>query len=141
MDKRFNSFYRVDQTDPFVNVMISALAESQTRAALPPFITMLRPSAQRDYDEDIGYLRGVCKEMIVHRQKNPSKKRDFLNAMLQRTMTDQSIIDNMITSLEAGKSTRIEIFYSSPFLRNEQVTRQHLYSPLSSTFSSITHMS
>jgi cytochrome P450/NADPH-cytochrome P450 reductase len=109
MDKRFNSFYREDM-HPFVDVMMDALREAQMRGTLPSIINSFRRSAEKKFYEDIAYLRNICEEMIVHRKKNPSNKKDLLNAMIHGkdpktgcSMTDQSIIDNMITFLVAGK--------------------------------------
>jgi cytochrome P450/NADPH-cytochrome P450 reductase len=112
MDKRFNSFYREDM-HPFVETMVSVLAESQTRGNLPTMVNMFRRSAQRKYDEEIAYMRGICVEMIAQRRKNPSDKKDLLNAMIHGKdpktgcyMTDQSIVDNILTFLVAGMSLK-----------------------------------
>jgi cytochrome P450/NADPH-cytochrome P450 reductase len=68
----------------------------------------------RKYREDIAYMRDIAEEMLVERRANPTQKKDLLNAMVHGrdpktgcVMTDQSIIDNMITFLVAGKHSRI----------------------------------
>jgi cytochrome P450/NADPH-cytochrome P450 reductase len=108
MDKRFNSFYREDM-HPFVDVMADALKEAQIRGTLPSILNVFRRSAEKKFGEDIAYMRNICSEMILHRKKNPSEKKDLLNAMIHGkdpktgcSMTESSIIDNMITFLVAG---------------------------------------
>ncbi|EHL03422.1 putative Bifunctional P-450:NADPH-P450 reductase [Glarea lozoyensis 74030] len=92
--------------------MVSVLEESQTRGSLPTVLNMFRRSAQRKYDEEIAWMRGICEEMIAHRRKNPLEKKDLLNAMIHGKdpktgcyMTDESIVDNILTFLVAGHET------------------------------------
>lgn len=57
-------------------------------------------------------MKGVCKELIEHRRANPVEKKDLLNAMLfgrdpktKERLTDESVVNNMITFLIAGHET------------------------------------
>lgn len=109
MDTRFNSFYH-DEMHPFVSAMTGMLAESAARAARPAIATYFLRTAQRKYDEDIALLRKVAAEVVAERKAHPSEKKDLLNAMVKgkdpktgRHLTDESIIDNMITFLIAGR--------------------------------------
>ena len=111
MDKRFNSFYR-DDLHPFVGAMVDFLVESARRTRRTTIETFLNPQYQRKYDQDIATMRDVAEECILQRRKNPSAKRDLLHALLfgkdpktGERMTDQSIMDNMITFLIAGHET------------------------------------
>ena len=111
MDKRFNSFYK-DDLHPFVGAMVDFLVESARRTRRTTIETFLNPQYQRKYDQDIATMRDVAEECILQRRKNPSDKRDLLHALLfgkdpktGERMTDQSIMDNMITFLIAGHET------------------------------------
>jgi cytochrome P450/NADPH-cytochrome P450 reductase len=111
MDKRFNSFYK-DELHPFVNAMVGFLLESGRRTRRTRIEAFLNPQFQRQYDQDIALMRNVAAEVVAHRRANPSKKKDLLNAILfgkdpqtGQRLTDESIMDNMITFLIAGHET------------------------------------
>ncbi|KIW76336.1 hypothetical protein Z517_11082 [Fonsecaea pedrosoi CBS 271.37] len=111
MDKRFNSFYS-EKLHPFVDAMVGFLLESGRRTQRTRIGSLLNRSVERQYYQDIDTMRTVAKEMVDHRRANPVDKKDLLNAMLfgkdpktGERMTDDSIINNIITFLIAGHET------------------------------------
>ncbi|EGE03825.1 hypothetical protein TEQG_02858 [Trichophyton equinum CBS 127.97] len=111
MGTRFNSFYHEDM-HPFVHAMVGFLAESGARASRPAVVQYFMHSAQQQYDADIELMKKVAGDLVADRKANPNDKKDLLNAMLKgkdaRTgeqMTEESIINNMITFLIAGHET------------------------------------
>ncbi|ELR05538.1 hypothetical protein VC83_09239 [Pseudogymnoascus destructans] len=111
MGTRFNSFYH-EEMHPFVNAMVGFLAESGARANRPAVMQYFMRSAQQKYDADIALLKKVAGEVVAERRAHPSDKKDLLNAMLKgkdvktgEEMTEESILNNMITFLIAGHET------------------------------------
>ncbi|KIX94974.1 uncharacterized protein Z520_09284 [Fonsecaea multimorphosa CBS 102226] len=111
MGKRFNSFYS-EKLHPFVDAMVGFLLESGRRSQRTRIGSLLSRSADRQYFEDINTMRTVAKEMVEYRRANPVDKKDLLNAMLfgkdpktGEKMTEDSIINNIITFLIAGHET------------------------------------
>lgn len=111
MGTRFNSFYHESQ-HPFITAMNGLLAESGARAFRPGLATYFMRTAQQKYDADIATLRGIAGDLAAERRANPDDKKDLLNAMLKgrdpntgEGLTDESIINNMITFLIAGTKT------------------------------------
>lgn len=111
MGTRFNSFYH-EEMHPFVNAMVGFLAESGARANRPAVFQYFMTSAQQQYDADIGLMKKVAGDLVADRKARPNDKKDLLNAMLKgkdaRTgeqMTEESIMNNMITFLIAGSLT------------------------------------
>ncbi|KAF2866675.1 cytochrome P450 [Massariosphaeria phaeospora] len=110
MDFRFNSYYK-DEMHPFVQAMTAFLATSGGRARRGALNIFYRQESQK-YWQDIELLRKTSREVIETRRANPTEKKDLLNAMLNgvdpktgKKMTDDSVIDNMITFLIAGHET------------------------------------
>lgn len=111
MDTRLNSFYK-DNLHPFVGAMLNVLIESGRRGGRPAWLTALYRSTNRKFDEDNETLRRVAQEVVDKRRRaGQSEKNDLLDAMLNgkdaatgKGLTDQSIMDNMITFLMAGRS-------------------------------------
>ncbi|KAJ5725977.1 Oxidoreductase FAD/NAD(P)-binding [Penicillium malachiteum] len=111
MGTRFNSFYH-DEMHPFVEAMVGLLSGSGTRAQRPTLLNNLPTSENAKYWADIEYLRNLAQELVDTRKNNPEDKKDLLNAMILgrdsqtgRGLTDDSIVDNMITFLIAGHET------------------------------------
>ena len=111
MDKRFNSFYS-EKMHPFVDAMTGFLLESGRRGARTKIGALFNRSAEQKYREDIATMRNVALEMVGYRRANPTDKKDLLNAMLfgkdpksGEKMSDESIINNIITFLIAGHET------------------------------------
>lgn len=111
MDYRFNSYYS-EAVHPFVQAMADFLKVSGDRARRGPMVQMFYRQESQKYWEDIELLRKTSQEVINARKENPTEKKDLLNAMLNgvdpktgEKMTEESVIDNMITFLIAGHET------------------------------------
>ncbi|KAE8363632.1 cytochrome P450 [Aspergillus caelatus] len=113
MGYRFNSFYSEGDFHPFIKSMIGFLKEAETQATLPSFISSLRFRAKKRTQLDIDRMRTVCHEIVnERRQTNLGRKNDLLETMLTSrdslsgdTLSDESIINNMLTFLVAGHET------------------------------------
>ncbi|EHK18616.1 uncharacterized protein TRIVIDRAFT_50977 [Trichoderma virens Gv29-8] len=113
MGFRFNSYYR-DDMHPFIKAMYAVLkaAGERNMRVLPSY---LHKSADRKFQSNIDILRSTAGQVLAARQKSPEATgdlKDLLNAMLNGVdpktgckMTEQSIIDNLITFLVAGHET------------------------------------
>lgn len=108
MGTRFNSFYH-DEMHPFIEAMVGLLGGSATRARRPALLNNLPTSENGKYWNDVAYLRNLSQELVDARKNNPEDKKDLLNALILgrdpqtgKGMTDESIVDNMITFLIAG---------------------------------------
>jgi len=111
MDKRFNSFYH-EEMHPFVDAMSEFLVESGARARKTRLEMMLNRAPTQKYEANIALMKSVAQEVIDRRRKTPSDKKDLLNAMLfgkdpktGERLSDESIMNNMITFLIAGHET------------------------------------
>ncbi|KAF1937047.1 NADPH-cytochrome P450 reductase-like protein, partial [Clathrospora elynae] len=111
MDYRFNSYYQ-ERMHPFVDAMADFLKTSGDRARRDPISQMFYRAETQKYWDDIELLRKTSLEVIKTRRENPTEKKDLLNGMLNgvdsktgEKMTDDNIIDNMITFLIAGHET------------------------------------
>ena len=111
MDYRFNSYYS-EHMHPFIQAMADFLKVSGDRARRDPITQMFYRTETAQYWEDIELLRKTSQEVIDKRKQNPTDKKDLLNGMLNgvdtktgEKMTEESIIDNMITFLIAGHET------------------------------------
>lgn len=131
MDLRMNSFYK-DNQHPFVDSMLRLLTEAANRSGRPAWLTWMQWSANKKFDEDIAYLHEVASDLLEKRRANPTDKKDLLNAMLMgkdpatgKRLSDDTIKDNMITFLIAGKGTRLLFQWSiiSRLTRLSQGTR------------------
>jgi cytochrome P450/NADPH-cytochrome P450 reductase len=111
MGKRFNSFY-AEKLHPFVDAMVDFLLESGRRTRRTRLESLIYPSFERKYQQDILTMRTVAEDVIAQRRANPSDKKDLLNAMLfgkdpktGERLSDDNIMNNMITFLIAGHET------------------------------------
>ncbi|KAH9870830.1 hypothetical protein IAQ61_006309 [Plenodomus lingam] len=111
MDYRFNSYYQ-ERMHPFVDAMSDFLKTSGDRARRDPITQMFYRAETQKYWDDIALLRKTSLEVIQNRKDNPNDKKDLLNGMLKgvdpktgEKMSDENIIDNMITFLVAGHET------------------------------------
>lgn len=111
MDYRFNSFYQ-NEMHPFVDAMASFLKESGARSSRLAVVKPFFRQHESDYNANIELMRKTGLEVIEARRKHPNDNKDLLNAMLHgrdpktgEGMSDDSIIDNMITFLIAGHET------------------------------------
>ncbi|KAH7130800.1 NADPH-cytochrome P450 reductase-like protein [Dendryphion nanum] len=112
MDYRFNSYYQ-ESMHPFIQAMADFLKTSGDRSRRGGLAQSLfyRQENQK-YWADIDLLQTTSMEVIQTRKANPTEKKDLLNAMFNgvdpktgQKMTDESVMDNMITFLIAGHET------------------------------------
>lgn len=108
MGTRFNSFYH-EEMHPFVEAMVGLLQGSGDRTRRPALLNNLPTSENAKYWSDINYLRELSQELVNARKENPEDKKDLLNALILgrdpqtgQGLSDDTIIDNMITFLIAG---------------------------------------
>ncbi|KAB8235836.1 bifunctional cytochrome P450/NADPH--P450 reductase [Aspergillus alliaceus] len=111
MGDRFNSFYHEKQ-HPFVAAMGGMLTESFARSRRPGFASLLYQNQEKQYQADIEQLTQTARELLESRRKNPTDKKDLLNALVLNKdpktgekLSDDAIIRNMITFLIAGHET------------------------------------
>ncbi|KAK3398875.1 putative bifunctional P-450:NADPH-P450 reductase [Sordaria brevicollis] len=111
MDYRFNSYYH-DEMHPFVDAMADFLVESGTRSRRPPLPGFMYSKVDRKFHEDIKILRETAEGVLKSRKEHPNQRKDLLTAMLDgvdpktgQKLSDDSIIDNLITFLIAGHET------------------------------------
>lgn len=112
MGFRFNSFYTNEKLHPFIDAMGDFLTEAGTRTRRPPLPAWFYKNQEAKFTEDIEVLRKTAFEVLEERKAGDSDRKDLLAAMLKGTdprsgvhMTDQSIVDNLITFLIAGHET------------------------------------
>ncbi|CAJ2512010.1 Uu.00g076350.m01.CDS01 [Anthostomella pinea] len=110
MGYRFNSYYTTG-LHPFIEAMGDFLTVSGTRASRPMPDWFYRAEDAK-YFQDIEVLRKTAMDVLRSRKEQPNDRKDLLNAMLNgvdsktgQRMTDESIIDNLITFLIAGHET------------------------------------
>ncbi|KAL9619781.1 MAG: hypothetical protein Q9160_005617 [Pyrenula sp. 1 TL-2023] len=113
MDFRFNSYYK-DNLHPFVTAMSNFLMETGSRARRLPLPSPCYRGKDQKFFSDIGVLRKTANEVLQARKAegHTGERKDLLSAMLDGTdhktgqkMSDQSILDNLITFLIAGHET------------------------------------
>lgn len=112
MNFRFNSYYK-DELHPFISAMAEFLIESGNRSRRVPLPSLFYKGRDSKFFSDIEVLRKTATEVLQQRKEEGSHKRkDILSAMLDGVdpktgghMSDQSIIDNLITFLIAGHET------------------------------------
>lgn len=114
MGYRFNSYYH-DELHPFISAMSGFLTEAGMRFVRPWFVQIFCRSANKKFLEDIDLLRKTARDVLNARKQNQSGsggQKDLLSAMLDGVdpktrgkLSDDSIIDNLITFLIAGHET------------------------------------
>ncbi|KAJ4518381.1 hypothetical protein HRR90_009372 [Exophiala dermatitidis] len=111
MGTRFNSFY-TEEMHPFVHAMVGMLVGAGERARRPPLPSYFYQAADRKFQEDVNLMVKVATDLVKQRRENPTEKKDLLNAMLYNKdpktgehLSDESIVNNMITFLIAGHET------------------------------------
>jgi cytochrome P450/NADPH-cytochrome P450 reductase len=117
MSTRFNSFYH-EEMHPFVGSMLDVLAESGKRAVRPPFVNQhIMRGSLKQYNLDIENLRQIAADVLAERRANPYAKKDLLSAMLDgrdpktgEGLSDESILNNMIVFLIAGKISSSPVY-------------------------------
>ena len=115
MDFRFNSYYK-EGTHPFVTAMSTFLTESGDRARRLPIPSFFYKKADNKFFGDIDVMRSTAREILQERKRMAPEelalRNDLLSAMLNgvdsqtgQKMTEESILDNLITFLIAGHET------------------------------------
>ncbi|KAL8306505.1 hypothetical protein RB597_002994 [Gaeumannomyces tritici] len=112
MGFRFNSFYS-PELHPFIEAMGDFLVECGNRGRRAPLPSLFYRSQDQKFDSDIEILRTTAREVLESRKGGEGgERKDLLHAMLQgvdtktgKKMTDESIMDNLITFLIAGHET------------------------------------
>lgn len=111
MNFRFNSFYS-PTLHPFIEAMGNFLTESGARTRRLPLPSIFFRRDDEDFERNIRVLRDTAKNVLATRKSNGSNRHDLLHAMLEGTdaktgkrMSDESIMDNLITFLVAGHET------------------------------------
>ncbi|ETS73933.1 hypothetical protein PFICI_13799 [Pestalotiopsis fici W106-1] len=112
MGFRFNNFYSENEHS-FVKAMGDFLSECGRRGQRPPLPDFFFRTANDKYAADISILRETAEAVLRERvADSENERKDLLTAMLRgrdsmtgKKMTDESIIDNLITFLIAGHET------------------------------------
>ncbi|KAL4914001.1 cytochrome P450 [Aspergillus aurantiobrunneus] len=111
MGYRFNSYYSPEM-HPFIEAMGDFLTEAGEKSRRPPLPGVFFRGRDQKFQEDIAVLRDTALEVLEARKAGHSDRNDLLAAMLRgvdsqtgRKMTDESIMDNLITFLIAGHET------------------------------------
>ncbi|OLN81295.1 Bifunctional P-450:NADPH-P450 reductase 6 [Colletotrichum chlorophyti] len=111
MGYRFNSYYS-PVLHPFIEAMGDFLTEAGNKSRRPPLPSVFFRAKDQKFAEDINILRSTARGVLESRKDGKSDRRDLLTAMLEgvdpktgKKMTDESIMDNLITFLIAGHET------------------------------------
>ncbi|PLN85682.1 putative cytochrome P450 [Aspergillus taichungensis] len=111
MGYRFNSYYS-PTLHPFIQAMADFLTEGGEKSLRPPLPGIFFRAREQKFQNAIAVLRETAKGVFTVRKAGQSDSNDLLAAMLRgvdaqtgRKMTDESIMDNMITFLIAGHET------------------------------------
>ncbi|KAF5345038.1 hypothetical protein D9758_010421 [Tetrapyrgos nigripes] len=109
MSYRLNSFVS-ETTPPFVRAMSDCLRECNSRANRPSIVQAWVSATNSQYHDDIRLMRDTAMDILEKRRRNPTDKKDMLNAMLNHkrsgmSLSDESVIDNLLTFLIAGHET------------------------------------
>lgn len=95
---------------PFVHAMVDVLVGAGKRSKRPAFAPgYFYRAADKKFEENVALMAKVATDLIHERRHNPTDKKDLLNAMLHNkdpktgeNLTEESIVNNMITFLIAG---------------------------------------
>jgi cytochrome P450/NADPH-cytochrome P450 reductase len=108
MGDRFNSFYQEDQHS-FVHAMLGVLGQSLTRTRRLPLPSSFFSAQDKAFQSDIEICQNTARDLLAARRARPNNKKDLLNAMINakdpktgEKLSDESIINNMVTFLVAG---------------------------------------
>ncbi|KAL4974704.1 cytochrome P450 [Aspergillus desertorum] len=111
MGYRFNSYYS-PVLHPFIEAMGDFLTEAGEKPRRPPLPAVFFRSRDQKFQDDIAVLRDTAQGVLQARKEGKSDRNDLLAAMLRgvdsqtgQKMTDESIMDNLITFLIAGHET------------------------------------
>lgn len=111
MSYRFNSFYK-DEMHPFIDAMVNFLSIGGRKQRRPNAMSPFFRAEDQQFDQSIKYMRDLSADLVRQRRENPTDTKDLMNAMVNgkdpktgEQLSEDSIIDNMITFLIAGHET------------------------------------
>lgn len=112
MGFRFNNFYH-ETEHPFVRAMAEFLIECGRRPQRIPLPSFFYQKTDEQFQANINIMRETAQSILRERVANPEEERkDLLTAMLRgvdsqtgQRMSEDSIINNLITFLIAGHET------------------------------------
>lgn len=111
MGYRFNSYYS-SEMHPFIEAMGDFLTEAGAKSRRPPLPSMFFRTKDQKYEADIKVMRDTAREVLKARKTGLGDRHDLLSAMMKgvdpktgKKMSDESIMDNLITFLVAGHET------------------------------------
>ncbi|KAL4939088.1 hypothetical protein BDV06DRAFT_231292 [Aspergillus oleicola] len=111
MGYRFNSYYS-PVLHPFIEAMGDFLKEAGEKPRRLPLPAAFYRGRDQKFQDDIAVLRDTAQNVLEARKAGKSDRNDLLDAMLRGIdsktglkMTDESIMDNLITFLIAGHET------------------------------------
>lgn len=112
MNYRFNSFYSESETPAFVTALNDFLGESDRRGWFPDIVNRFRYSSRASFEAAIATMRDETAKVIQHRRTHGTEHQDLLSIMMSgkdpetgKKMSDDSLVDNVITFLGAGHET------------------------------------
>jgi len=119
MSYRFNSFYKEDM-HPFIDAMVNFLKIGGMK---PLRLNVMAPffrAEDQQFERSIKYMRDLSADLVKQRRQSPTQTKDLLNAMVNgkdpntgESLTEDSIVDNMITFLIAGHETTSGLLVST----------------------------
>jgi len=119
MSYRFNSFYK-DEMHPFIDAMVNFLKVGGSKARRPNAMAAFFRAEDQQFDQGIEYMRKLSADLVRQRREHPTETKDLMNAMINgkdpktgESLTEDSIIDNMITFLIAGHETTSGLLVSA----------------------------
>lgn len=129
MGFRFNSYYSED-LHPFVTAMCDFLTECGRRSQRLPLPSFWYRKDDADFASNINALRDTAQQVLQERLRaTTTGRKDLLTAMLEgrdsvsdQKMSEESIIDNLITFLIAGHETTSGML-SYAIVRSVQIRR------------------
>lgn len=111
MSYRFNSFYK-EEMHPFIDSMVTFLKIGGHKPKRPNVMAPFFRAEDQQFDQSIEYMRNLSADLVRQRREHPTDTKDLMNAMINgkdpktgEQLSEDSIIDNMITFLIAGHET------------------------------------
>ena len=109
MDMRFNSFYH-DKMHPFMDSLVEIMLDANVAPRRTFIEKWWDKEPEKRFKRNTALMRKIAREILDHRRSNWTDRKDLLSAMLfskdpktGERMSEESIIDNLITLLVAGK--------------------------------------
>jgi cytochrome P450/NADPH-cytochrome P450 reductase len=111
MSYRFNSFYK-EEMHPFIDAMVGFLKVGGQKPRRPNVMAPFFRAEDQQFEQSIAYMRNLSADLVRQRREHPTDTKDLMNAMVNgkdpktgESLSEDSIIDNMITFLIAGHET------------------------------------